>query len=218
MLKGLLLKLLGLPAVVLLNFKSLLPFVLLPKPLCIPVFPSEYFLILAYSRWIRGHRDLPLRLNQWTNVVRWEFKHPTPFIRTREFLWQVQFHSFPHSQEGHSAFATREEAEEEVLEILDYYARAYEELLAVPVIKGRKSEKEKFAGGFYTTTVEAFVPTNGRAIQAATSHCLGQNFAKMCNISYETETGGKSRGSMMILQNVSWFGRIVGVSPLVRLV
>ena len=69
-------------------------------------------------------------MNQWTNIVRWEFKHPTPFIRTREFLWQ----------EGHSAFATKEEAEKEVIEILDYYARVYEELLAVPVIKGRKSE------------------------------------------------------------------------------
>lgn len=129
---------------------------------------------------MRGHRDLPLRLNQWTNVVRWEFKHPTPFIRTREFLWQ----------EGHSAFATKEEAEKEVVEILDYYARVYEEILAVPVIKGRKSEKEKFAGGMYTTTVEAFVPTNGRAIQGATSHCLGQNFSRMFNISYETESGG----------------------------
>ena len=77
-----------------------------------------------------------------------------------------------------------------MLEILDYYARAYEELLAVPVIKGRKSEKEKFAGGFYTTTIEAFVPSNGRAIQAATSHALGQNFARMLDISFETETGG----------------------------
>ena len=84
----------------------------------------------------------------------------------------------------------KEEAEKEVLEILDYYARIYEELLAVPVIKGRKSEKEKFAGGLYTTTVEAFVPTNGRAIQGATSHCLGQNFSRMFNISYETDSGG----------------------------
>ena len=117
-------------------------------------------------------------------MVRWEFKHPTPFIRTREFLWQ----------EGHSAYATEEEAAAEVLEILDYYARIYEELLAVPVIKGRKSEKEKFAGGLYTTTVEAFIPTNGRAIQGATSHCLGQNFSKMFNISYETDSGGGRGG------------------------
>jgi prolyl-tRNA synthetase len=129
----------------------------------------------AYAKWIRAHRDLPLRLNQWTNVVRWEFKHPTPFLRTREFLWQ----------EGHSAFATRAEADVEVLQILDLYARVYEELLAVPVVKGRKSEKEKFAGGLYTTTVEAFVPATGRGIQAATSHCLGQNFAKMFGIEFE---------------------------------
>ena len=86
-------------------------------------------------------------------------KHPTPFIRTREFLWQ----------EGHSAYATEEEAAAEVLEILDYYARIYEELLAVPVIKGRKSEKEKFAGGLYTTTVEAFIPTRRHTAWARTS-------------------------------------------------
>ena len=150
---------------------------------------SETIMYPAYARWIRGHRDLPLRLNQWTNIVRWEFKHPTPFIRTREFLWQ----------EGHSAFATKEEAEKEVLEILDYYARVYEELLAVPVIKGRKSEKEKFAGGLYTTTVEAFIPANGRAVQAATSHCLGQNFSKMFGISYETDAGERK----LVWQN-SW--------------
>ena len=105
-----------------------------------------------FHKWIRSHRDLPLRLNQWTNVVRWEFKNPTPFIRTREFLWQ----------EGHSAFATQEEADDEVLEILDLYARVYEELMAVPVIKGRKSEKERFPGGFYTTTVEAFIHLTGQ--------------------------------------------------------
>ena len=82
-------------------------------------------------QWIRSHRDLPLRLNQWTNVVRWEFKHPTPFIRTREFLWQ----------EGHTAFATYPEAEEEVYQILDLYARVYSELLAVPVKKVRASAR-----------------------------------------------------------------------------
>ena len=83
-----------------------------------------------------------------------------------------------------------------MVEILDYYARVYEELLAVPVIKGRKSEKEKFAGGMYTTTVEAFVPTHGRAIQGAPSHCLGQNISRMCHISYETESGGGRGGRM----------------------
>jgi prolyl-tRNA synthetase len=135
---------------------------------------SETIMYPAFAKWVHSHRDLPLKLNQWTNVVRWEFKHPTPFLRTREFLWQ----------EGHSAFAKREEADEEVLQILDLYARVYEELLAVPVIKGRKSEKEKFAGGHYTTTVEAFIPANGRAIQGATSHCLGTNFSRMFGITF----------------------------------
>jgi hypothetical protein len=125
-----------------------------------------------FAAWIKSHRDLPLRLNQWTNVVRWEFKHPTPFIRSREFLWQ----------EGHTAFATKAEADAEVLDVLDLYRRVYEELLAVPVVKGRKSAKEKFAGALYTTTVEAFVPQSGKGIQGATSHCLGQNFSKCVGI------------------------------------
>ena len=130
-----------------------------------------------YAKWVKSHRDLPLRLNQWCNVVRWEFKHPQPFLRTREFLWQ----------EGHTAFGTKAEADEEVLVILELYRRVYEELLAVPVTKGVKSEKEKFAGGLYTTTVEAFIPTTGRAIQGATSHCLGQNFSKMFGIEFEDD-------------------------------
>jgi prolyl-tRNA synthetase len=135
---------------------------------------SETIMYPSYSKWIRSHRDLPLKLNQWTNVVRWEFKHPTPFIRTREFLWQ----------EGHTAHASFEESEQQVYEILDLYRRVYEELLAVPVIPGKKSENEKFAGGFYTTTVETIVPANGKAIQCATSHNLGQNFSKMFDIKY----------------------------------
>jgi len=143
---------------------------------------SETIMYPAYSTWIRSHRDLPLKLNQWTNVVRWEFKHPVPFIRSREFLWQ----------EGHTVFASKEEADKEVLQILDLYRRVYEELLAVPVVKGQKTEKEKFAGGLYTTTIEGYIPTNGRGIQAATSHCLGQNFAKMFHIEFESEDGGKA--------------------------
>ena len=119
---------------------------------------SETVMYPAFKNWIRSHRDLPLKLNQWCNVVRWEFKHPVPFIRTREFLWQ----------EGHTAFATLEESEKEVRYILDRYADVYEKLLAVPVIQGRKSEKEKFAGALYTTTVEAFIPSNGRAVQVLT--------------------------------------------------
>ncbi|KNA10120.1 hypothetical protein SOVF_147360 isoform A [Spinacia oleracea] len=150
---------------------------------------SETVMYPYYSKWIRGHRDLPLRLNQWCNVVRWEFSNPTPFIRSREFLWQ----------EGHTAFATLEEADVEVLDILELYRRIYEEFLAVPVVKGKKSELEKFAGGYYTTSVEAFIPNTGRGVQGATSHCLGQNFAKMFEITYENEKGEKA----MVWQN-SW--------------
>lgn len=144
---------------------------------------SETVMYPYYAQWIRSHRDLPLRLNQWTNVVRWEFKHPTPFIRSREFLWQ----------EGHTAFATKEEADAEVQTILDLYRRVYEELLAVPVIKGVKSSKEKFAGALYSTTVEAFIPHTGRGIQGATSHCLGQNFSKMFNINFEDKDGNQAQ-------------------------
>ncbi|KAK6040366.1 proline--tRNA ligase [Cooperia oncophora] len=143
---------------------------------------SETVMYPSYKKWVQSHRDLPIKLNQWCNVVRWEFKHPTPFLRTREFLWQ----------EGHTAFATPEEAQKEVFQILDLYAGVYTDLLAIPVVKGRKSEKEKFAGGDFTTTVEAYVPCNGRGIQGATSHHLGQNFSKMFDISFEDPaTGGK---------------------------
>ncbi|KAK6911312.1 Proline-tRNA ligase, class II, C-terminal [Dillenia turbinata] len=150
---------------------------------------SETVMYPYYSKWIRGHRDLPLKLNQWCNVVRWEFSHPTPFIRSREFLWQ----------EGHTAFATKTEADAEVLDILELYRQIYEDYLAVPVIKGKKSELEKFAGGLYTTSVEAFIPNTGRGIQGATSHCLGQNFAEMFEIIFENEKGEKA----MAWQN-SW--------------
>ncbi|KAB2609988.1 proline--tRNA ligase C19C7.06 [Pyrus ussuriensis x Pyrus communis] len=150
---------------------------------------SETVMYPYFAKWIRGHRDLPLKLNQWCNVVRWEFSNPTPFIRSREFLWQ----------EGHTAFATKAEAAEEVLEILELYRRIYEEYLAVPVVKGKKSENEKFAGGLYTTSVEAFIPNTGRGVQGATSHCLGQNFAKMFEINFENENREKG----MVWQN-SW--------------
>eukprot|EP01088_Endostelium_zonatum_P014960 TRINITY_DN3479_c0_g1_i2.p1 TRINITY_DN3479_c0_g1~~TRINITY_DN3479_c0_g1_i2.p1 ORF type:complete len:589 (+),score=147.75 TRINITY_DN3479_c0_g1_i2:249-1769(+) len=139
---------------------------------------SEAIMYQMFSKWIRSHRDLPLKLNQWCSVVRWEFKQPTPFLRTREFLWQ----------EGHSAFATQSEADSEVLHILELYRRVYEEILAIPVVLGRKTDTEKFAGGLYTTTAEAFIPTNGRGIQGATSHSLGQNFAKLFDIQFETDS------------------------------
>ncbi|KOC60945.1 Bifunctional glutamate/proline--tRNA ligase [Habropoda laboriosa] len=166
---------------------------------------SETVMYPAYAKWLKSDTELPLKLNQWNNVVRWEFKDPKPFLRTREFLWQ----------EGHTAFATKAEADEEVMIILDMYARVYEELLAVPVIKGRKTEKEKFAGGDYTTTVEAFISTSGRAIQGATSHHLGQNFSKMFNIQVEGAVEGDEK--TFIYQN-SWglTTRTIGVMIMVH--
>ncbi|EZA58690.1 Bifunctional aminoacyl-tRNA synthetase [Ooceraea biroi] len=165
---------------------------------------SETIMYPAYAKWLKSDTELPLRLNQWNNVVRWEFKDPKPFLRTREFLWQ----------EGHTAFATKAEAEEEVLTILNMYGRVYEDILAVPVIKGRKTEKEKFAGGDYTTTVEAFISTSGRAIQGATSHHLGQNFSKMFNIQVEGVEGDEKT---FVYQN-SWglTTRTIGVMIMVH--
>nr|DBA27273.1 TPA: hypothetical protein GDO54_011436 [Pyxicephalus adspersus] len=138
-------------------------------------------------------------------VQRWEFKHPQPFLRTREFLWQ----------EGHTAFASYKEAAEEVLQILDLYARVYEDLLAIPVVKGKKTEKEKFAGGDYTTTVEAFISASGRAIQGATSHHLGQNFSKMFEIVFEDP---KTPGEKQYAFQNSWglTTRTIGVMTMVH--
>ncbi|XP_077445878.1 bifunctional glutamate/proline--tRNA ligase isoform X3 [Stigmatopora argus] len=166
---------------------------------------SETVMYPAYAKWVQSHRDLPIKLNQWCNVVRWEFKHPQPFLRTREFLWQ----------EGHTAFATKEEATEEVLQILDLYARVYEELMAIPVVKGRKTEKEKFAGGDYTTTVEAFISASGRAIQGATSHHLGQNFSRMFEITFEDP---KKPGEKQLAFQNSWglTTRTIGVLTMVH--
>ncbi|KAJ1606268.1 proline-tRNA synthetase [Cryptosporidium canis] len=142
---------------------------------------SETIMYPYFAKWIRSHRDLPLKLNQWTSVVRWEFKHPTPFIRTREFLWQ----------EGHTAHSTRKEALEMVDTILDDYVFIYHDLLATPVVKGTKSEAEKFPGGDITKSIEGFIPEIGRAVQAATSHLLGQNFSRMFGIEFEDEKGNK---------------------------
>jgi prolyl-tRNA synthetase len=162
---------------------------------------SETVMYPYYAKWIRSHRDLPLKLNQWNSVVRWEFKHPQPFLRTREFLWQ----------EGHTAHLTKDAAAEEVLQILDFYAGVYEELLAVPVVKGKKTENEKFAGGDYTTTVEGFISATGRGIQGGTSHHLGTNFSKMFNISVESPEGPE-KPRIHAFQN-SWglSTRVIGV-------
>jgi prolyl-tRNA synthetase len=134
---------------------------------------SEAIIGVMYSKWVQGWRDLPILINQWANVVRWE-KVTRPFLRTTEFLWQ----------EGHTAHETEAEAEAETLKILDMYAEVCESVLAVPVIKGRKSESEKFAGAARTYSIEALMG-DGRALQAGTSHNLGQNFAKAFDITFQ---------------------------------
>ncbi len=141
---------------------------------------SETIMYDSYSKWIKSYHDLPLLINQWVNIVRWEFKHPMPFLRGREFLWQ----------EGHTVFASRAEAEAETFVILDKYTEVFEDLLSVPVMKGKKSEKEKFAGAVYTNSVEAMFP-DGKAIQGGTTHMLGQNFAKSFDIIYTDENQKK---------------------------
>jgi prolyl-tRNA synthetase len=143
---------------------------------------SETIMYDMYSKWIQSYRDLPLSLNQWNNVVRWE-KRTYFFLRTTEFLWQ----------EAHTAHATHEECWQMVLDGLEAYRSVLEEYLAVPVIKGRKSEQEKFAGADTTTTVEAMMP-DGKALQAGTSHDLGGNFSKAeaFNIAFLNEQGTTS--------------------------
>ena len=136
---------------------------------------SETSMYPYFAKWLQSYRDLPMKMNQWNNVVRWEFKCPTPFIRSREFLWQ----------EGHTAHATKDDAESQAIRSLKLYEDFYRNILNIEVIPGFKTPKEKFAGADYTLTVEAFIPEVGRGIQAATSHMLGQNFAKMFNIIYE---------------------------------
>lgn len=170
---------------------------------------SETAMYPYFAKKIRSHRDLPLKLNQWNNVVRWEFKHAIPFLRSREFYWQ----------EGHTAHLTQESAGKEVLEVLDHYAAVYEELLAVPVVKGTKTDNEKFAGALYTTTIEGFIPAVGRGIQAATSHCLGQHFSKMFKITVEdpTSTEEDKKPKLNVWQN-SWgfTTRSIGVMVMVH--
>jgi prolyl-tRNA synthetase len=134
---------------------------------------SEAIIGTMYAKWVQSWRDLPILINQWANVVRWE-KKTFPFIRTTEFLWQ----------EGHTAHETAEEAEAETLKILDLYTEVCESELAMPVLKGRKSDSEKFAGALRTYSIEALMG-DGRALQAGTSHNLGQNFAKAFDISFQ---------------------------------
>lgn len=134
---------------------------------------SETLAYSIFSKWITSYRDLPLKINFWNTALRAEIKATKPFVRTSEFLWQ----------EGHTVHATKEEAEEEVRMILDIYRELIEDYLAVPAIRGYKSEKEKFVGAEYTTTLEGMM-ADGRALQMGTSHHLGQNFSKPFDIKY----------------------------------
>lgn len=136
---------------------------------------SETIIWHTYKDWINSYRDLPLLINQWANVVRWELRTRL-FLRTAEFLWQ----------EGHTAHATKEEAVEETLRILDIYAKFAEEYMAMPVIKGVKTANERFAGAEETYCVEALMQ-DGKALQAGTSHFLGQNFAKAFDVKFLNE-------------------------------
>ncbi|HKV45710.1 MAG TPA: proline--tRNA ligase [bacterium] len=133
---------------------------------------SETAIGHMYARWIRSYRDLPVLINQWCNVVRWE-KATRPFLRTMEFLWQ----------EGHTAHRTGEEAEAEARQMLEVYRDFVETDLAIPVLGGRKPESEKFPGALHTYTIEALMP-DGQALQSGTSHNLGQNFARVFNIKF----------------------------------
>lgn len=139
---------------------------------------SETIMYDSYSRWIRSWRDLPLRINQWCNVVRWEVKDTKIFLRTREFLWQ----------EGHCVYETEKECHKETLFFLECYRRVAEDLLAVPVLVGQKSSRERFAGASRTYTIEGFMP-DGKALQMGTSHDLGQGFAKSFGISFLGKNG-----------------------------
>ncbi|MFN8430136.1 MAG: proline--tRNA ligase [Spirosomataceae bacterium] len=138
---------------------------------------SETVIWNTYKTWVQSHRDLPILINQWANVVRWEMRTRI-FLRTAEFLWQ----------EGHTAHATRKEAEEETSQMLNIYAKFAEEWMAVPVIKGSKTANERFAGAEDTLCIEAMMQ-DGKALQAGTSHFLGQNFAKAFDVKFQDKSG-----------------------------
>lgn len=156
---------------------------------------SEVIIGTLYARWIQSHRDLPVLINQWCNVVRWE-KATRPFLRTLEFLWQ----------EGHTAHASEREAAEEVQRMLEVYREVAEDVLALPVIKGRKSDTEKFAGAVATYAIESLMP-DGKALQAGTSHELGQHFAKAYDITF-TDVDEQVKHVWTTSWGVSW--RILG--------
>ncbi len=141
---------------------------------------SETIIGDAFSRWVKSYRDLPVIINQWANVVRWEMRTRI-FLRTTEFLWQ----------EGHTAHATEREAVERMMRMLDVYEILARDYLAIPVIKGRKTDSERFPGAVETRCIEAMMQDR-KALQAGTSHMLGQNFARASDIRFQTEKGGES--------------------------
>src|SRR5690554_4173993 len=138
---------------------------------------SETIIWHTYRNWIQSHRDLPLLINQWANVVRWEMRTRL-FLRTAEFLWQ----------EGHTAHATKDEAIEEAMKMINVYADFAENYMAMPVVKGVKTESERFAGALDTYTIEALMQ-DGKALQSGTSHFLGQNFAKAFDVKFTNKEG-----------------------------
>src|SRR5439155_2829994 len=141
---------------------------------------SEAIIGTTYARWVRSWRDLPILINQWCNVVRWELR-TRPFLRTTEFLWQ----------EGHTVHRTQDEAQFETMQILETYRDFVEIELAIPVVKGRKSEAEKFPGADATYTVEALMP-DGLALQPGTSRNLGQNFARAFQHAFQDVAGSRA--------------------------
>ena len=157
---------------------------------------SETLAYSMYSKWIKSWRDLPLKINFWNTALRAEIKATKPFIRNSEFLWQ----------EGHTVHTTAEEAEKEVLKILEIYKNIVENELAIPVITGRKSEKEKFVGAVYTTTMESLMP-DGKALQMGTSHFLGQNFSKPFDVKYSDKDNVENY-AWQTSWGVSW--RLIG--------
>ena len=163
---------------------------------------SETIIYDSYSKWIRSYKDLPLRINQWANVVRWETETTKLLLRSREFLWQ----------EGHCVYETEKECDKETLQYIQLYKKLCEDLLALPVLVGKKTEKEKFAGSKYTLTIEAFMP-DGKALQCGTSHNLGQGFAKAFNIEFV----GKDEKKHFPWQN-SWgiSTRLIGASVMIH--
>lgn len=163
---------------------------------------SETLAYSLYSKWVKSWRDLPLKINFWNTALRAEIKATKPFLRTSEFLWQ----------EGHTVHSTKEEAEKEVTDILQIYKKTVEEEIAIPVIIGKKSEKEKFVGAVYTTTMESIMP-DGKALQMGTSHFLGQNFSKPFDVKF-ADKNNVEHFAWQTSWGVSW--RLIGAMIMVH--